>query len=232
MNAELRSFFEDVIENFSNHFKESHNKPFTTQTVDSCISIYDLCLFYEPENIVEIGTNHGASTISILKALKNLGKNNAPFTSIDLSHKAWEEVGTIQKQLVEDLSWESVITITDDFNQVDPISVNLGEKLFLFYDMHDHTGPWSLRLLTQWLPHMKNALIAIHDFSRVDDSYIVKSTEIQPKTKMKYLNGQTYAGFLEVGRIIKWANTNRIKINNFNGGIYFFIKNGTVEILE
>jgi len=221
---ENNKFFGEIIKNFKNYFKKNYGQKFTNQTLESCISIYNLCKNENPDSVIEIGTNHGASLFALVKALRDLGKNLSHITTIDLDHEKWKISFDIQKELIKEYQLElnKVKLITRDFNDIDPENIiDPLKKIFVFYDMHDHEGPWSQKLLDLWIPLIKKGTIAVHDISPVNKDFQFGPNEINLRTKIQYKNGQYYAGFNECFRIIEWVNKNDIKIKNFNGGIYF-----------
>lgn len=217
-------FFKRMIENLATYFNDTYKQAFTNQTVDSCEAIYNLCKNENPESVVEMGTNHGASTFALAMAMNDLGKDLSCITSIDLDHLKWKESFKIQDNLLNNtnLEIEKIKTITDDFNNINPEDViDTSKKTFVFYDMHDHKGPWSQRLLDLWVPMIKTGLIAVHDIGPVDESFELIQDEKSPRSKIQYMDGQYFAGFNECARIINWANKNEIKVKIFSGGIYF-----------
>ncbi len=220
----MEDYFEQMVTVFKKYFKEYYRNVFTNQSVETCTGIYNLCKKENPDQVVEMGTNHGASTLSIVKALTDLGKDLSIITSIDLDHEKWKATFNIQKELIKkyDLNLGKVKLITQDFNSVDPVEIiDPEKKVFIFYDMHDHRGPWSQRLLDLWVPLVKNGVFSIHDVTPVSESFEIVQDKISPRTKIQYKSGQYFAGFNECFRIIKWANTNNINIEIFPGGVYF-----------
>jgi len=225
--VELRLFFERMISGLREYFKDVYKQGFTNQTVASCMAIYNLCKEENPDQVVEIGTNHGASTFALAMAVKLLEKDLSLITTIDLDHEKWKESFNIHKDLLkeQDLNLGKIKTLTANFNDIDPETIiDPSKKTFVFYDMHDHTGPWSQRLLDLWVPLVKTGAFSIHDITPVQSSFEVVHDEISPRTKILCSNGQYYAGFNECFRIIKWANSHNINIRTFPGGVYF--KNG------
>lgn len=225
MQSDLQ-YFKILITNMIKFFDSTRNKKFTNQTIETCLSLYYLCKNKNPDKVIEIGTNYGASTYALALAMKTLNKDLSCITSIDLEHGKWRDSFNIHKDLIKDydLKVEKIKTITENFNKIEPENVvDFSKKVFIFYDMHDHEGPWSQRLLNLWIPLIKKGAVAIHDITPVNEDFEWAQVDIPLRTKCKYLNGQYYAGFNECERIINWANTNDIKIKNFDGGVYFII---------
>ena len=220
----MRQFFEKMINNLKQYFNTVYKQAFTNQTIDSCMAIYNLCREENPDQVIEIGTNHGASTFALIAAMKSLEKDLSLITTIDLDHGKWKESFNIHKDLIKeyDLNLEKVETITIDFNEIDPkYLIDSLNRVFIFYDMHDHTGPWSQKLLDLWVPLVEKGVFAIHDITPVHESFKIIQDKISPRTKIRSNNGQYFAGFNECFRIIKWANNNDIDIKIFPGGVYF-----------
>jgi len=215
-------FFKMMRENLVEYFNRVYKQPFSNQTVESCMAIYNLCKDVNPDYVVEMGTNHGASTFALAMAMDDMGKDLSCITSIDLDHLKWKESFKIQSYLLNNYGLEigKIKTITGDFNNINPEDVvDPSKKIFVFYDMHDHKGPWSQRLLDLWVPLIDS--IAVHDIYPVDESFELVQDEISPRTKIQYMDGQYFAGFNECARIIKWLNMNKIKMRVFPGGIFF-----------
>jgi hypothetical protein len=145
-------------------------------------------------------------------------------TTVDVSHQAWREAPSIQNEIPEialmDLS--RVVTITKDFQLISPDIKE--EKIFMFYDIHDHTAPFSQMLIDRWVPKFTNALIAIHDMSIVSDSYTLPVSDVK-RSIAKY-RGVTYSGFAECAVIVEWAIKNNVTLAPFHSGVSFEIKNG------
>ena len=220
----MEQFFIKIISGFKEYFKKTYNQEFTNQTIDSCMAIYNLCKEETPDQVIEIGTNHGASTFALVAAMKSLEKDLSLITTIDLDHEKWKESFNIHKDLLKeyDLNLGKVKTITANFNDIDPETIiDSSKRTFIFYDMHDHTGPWSQRLLDLWVPLVKKGVFSIHDISPVHESFEWASDAVSPRTKIQSSNGQYFAGFNECYRIINWANKNNTKIKIFPGGVYF-----------
>lgn len=215
--------FDKMINEFNLFFEQEYNISFSNQTNESCKAIYDLCLKFKPEKVIEIGTNHGASTFSILLAMKKINRDSSNILSIDLDHNKWKKSFYIQRDFIQDnkLEPERVKILTSDFNSICPNDLVDGSKFFVFYDIHDHRAPWSLKFLNSWVPLFKEAMILIHDISDVDPSFQLIYNKNSPMSKKKYYDGTWYAGFMECERIIDWANVNKVKLIKFNGGIYF-----------
>lgn len=218
--------FERIVENFTKHFDDNHDNKFTTQDVKSCTEIYELCKKATPDHVVEMGTNHGASTLSICLAMTELGKPLSNITTMDLSHQAWGEAAEIHKGVPEiaamDLS--QVKYITGDFKDLDPTPVKSAGKVFVFYDIHDHTFPLSQKFLDEWLPCIRDGVIAIHDMSEVPNDYILPDVDTK-RSKAAYKD-RTYAGFAECETFINWAVKNNVEVTSFHGGISFEVVGG------
>jgi len=225
MTKEL--FFETMINNFKDHFLKERKKEFTNQTVESCMDIYNVCKEVHPDSVIEIGTNYGASTLALSLSMKDMNKDLSNILTIDLHHTYWLRTRNVQELILkeEGLKIERVKFLSKNFNEIDPMDIVEGDKkVLIFYDIHDHDGPWSQKLLDSWIPLIKNGAFMIHDISPVPDNFEFKidKSDRRPRSKIKYLKtNKSYAGFAECGRIINWANKNEIIIKDFNGGVYF-----------
>jgi len=216
-------FFEKLINNFKDIFKKLHDKEFTNQNVDSIRALYDLCIDFKPDSLIEIGTNYGCSTLSFLLAMKVIGGSPSDIITVDLNHDFWDRTQIILKDFLSEygLDVSEVKKITQDFNTIDPKKVvDANKKTLLFYDMHDHKGPWSQGLIDKWLP-LINGMVIIHDISSVNESYKIVLDESSPRSMARHFSGQFFAGFMECERIINWTNDKRINLGVFPGGVYF-----------
>ena len=217
--------FEKLMNNYDDHFLELYGKKYPNQTIKSCIAFYETCIKEKPEKIIEIGTNYGASTISMALGAIDIGMPLSEITTIDLSHEHWKKrTPVVQKDLLEILGLDiSLInTVTTDFNQVNPKDfIPVGKKTLIFYDMHDHKGPWSLKLFNEWYPLVSEGAFIIHDITPVHKSFVLVDDPISPRSKATYFNGQDYAGFMECQRLIEWANEHKIILTDFPGGVLF-----------
>lgn len=228
----MKKVFVNVIENFKEVFKTKHNKIYTNQSVEGCQDLFKICVNHPPDQIIEVGTNYGTSTIAFALAMEALGKDLSTITTIDLSHNFWRDTPEIQEEALKGIlsqSLTNIKTVTGDFNSIDikDLLYDWSNKILIFYDMHDHTGPWSLRLLNEWIPYIKKegkqGVCLVHDISPVSDDYKVVCDDKSPRSKAKYFGGQTYAGFMECKRLINWANVKKVELTPFSGGIFFRI---------
>jgi len=222
----MNNCFKQLIDEFRIHFRAEYDIAYTNQTVESCQVLYNIVVQEKPNNIIEIGTNYGASTVSMALALKELNIPLSTMTTIDVSHDHWKKRTPIvlQKLIAEqELDITEIKTITGDFVSINPKEIiNVNVKTLIFYDIHDHKGPWSLRLMNLWYPLIKNGVFIVHDITPVDADFVLKNNLECQQSKATYFNGQTYAGFLECARLITWANENKIILTNISGGVLFY----------
>jgi len=222
----MKKVFEQIVQNFTKHFEDCHDKAFTTQNVRSCLDIYNACKEANPDHVVEMGTNHGASTLSICLAMNGLGKPLSNITTMDLSHVAWLEAPKIQGGIPEIAAMDLSLVkyVTGDFKNIDPLPVKSAGKLFVFYDIHDHTFPLSQKFLDEWLPYIRDGVIAIHDISEVPSNYVLPESDTK-RSKAVYKD-KMYAGFAECETFVNWAVANNVTLNSFHGGISFKVAEG------
>lgn len=147
-------------------------------------------------------------------------------TTIDLTHDAWREAPQIQGGIPEiaDMDLSKVATITMDFQFIKPASRR--KKAFVFYDIHDHTAPFSKMFIDNWLPTFDNALVAIHDMSIVPDDYVIPESDVKRSTA-RYKDS-LYSGFAECEVVVNWAIENGVTIEPFHSGVFFEIKDGEI----
>jgi len=215
-------FFEEIIQRFKQVFKKLHNVEFTNQSVQSCKDLYDLCLKKSPDKIIEIGTNYGASTISFAKAFKDLGKPLDSILTFDISHEFWIRSQELFSDILmrENIDISLIKYVSKDFNTLNPEEIITSDKTLLFYDIHDHKGPWSQKLVSRWVP-LLNGTTVVHDITEVDENFEIIKDEKSPRSKAMHFSGRYFAGFNECERIIKWANEHNVNLGIICGGVYF-----------
>ena len=223
-------FLEELVENYSNFFKEVHGREvYPNQDIVSCQALFDLCVKLSPDFVIDIGTNYGASTLTLAYALKTIGKPLSLLTTIDKSHGHWnEQTLSIQNALLkkEGLDMSKIKTVESDFSSLDPTQfLRKDVKGFIFYDIHDNNlYTFSDRFLLNWVPLLGESIVAIHDCSFVPESHILRENyNDYTMTKHTHFSGKTYAGFNECEPIIKWANEKRCDIFDvpYTSIIYF-----------
>lgn len=215
-------FFEDLIQRFKEIFINLHNTNFTNQSVLSCTDIYNLCVDKNPDRVIEIGTNYGASTISLAKAMNDLKKPLDSILTFDLSHEYWKRSLSLFSDIMkrENLDISQIKYVSKDFNILNPEEIITCDKTLIFYDIHDHRGPWSQKLIENWVP-LLNGTVIVHDITEVNEHFEITDNEKSKRSKALHFSGKYFAGFNECNRIISWANENKIDLGIINGGIYF-----------
>lgn len=201
-----------LINNFSTYFKSTYNAAYTNQDSNSLQFLYDTCFKLKPDRVLDIGTNFGASTLSMAIALHKQGLSLDRLTTIDLNHEYWQLTPSIQANLIAKLNLpiKNIQSITSDFKYIDPTSLIQPDKTYMvFYDIHD-TSEYSLstRFLTTWLPLLsKTSFVGFHDISLVSSDYKLPASDPKyPRTMKKHYNGNLYAGFKECETIIECCN--------------------------
>lgn len=212
----MEKFFNQLIGGFSGFFSVNYDTDiYPNQTYDSIRFIYDKCMEINPDAVIDIGTNFGASTIAAAKALHDLKKNLDIMTTIDLDHDHWKnKTPIIQKHLLDGMNISDIKTITSDFKLITP-EIDEKKKYFVFYDIHD-TNEYSFveKFLNEWVPKFNNSIIAFHDVSVVPNDFVLlQSSEQYPMAKIEY-NDIWYAGYSECEKIVQWAKNNKISLNN------------------
>ena len=213
-------FFESLIQNFTEHFNKTYNQPsYPNQNHVSCKFLYDLCVETDPDFVLDIGTNFGASTLSLAYGLKSLNRKVNRLTTIDISHQHWNNTTpVIQKELLlqHEINIEGIKTICNDFKSIDPKTVISDDsRYFVFYDIHDTaTYSFSAKFFNEWVPLLQNPVLVFHDVSVTSDSYVVTQIDPNyPRVTARHFSGQNYSGFKECSEIIKWANERKLEIN-------------------
>ena len=209
------NFHQEIINNYSDYFKKVYNQDtYPNQNDISCEFITKACIARDPDFAFDIGTSYGASALSTAYALKQLGKDESLLTMIDIDFTSWDKsISDIQKDLLKkyNINPNKIKRIHEHFYGLDPkILLPEGKKFFIFYDIHDIEGQFSLsrRFLAQWLPRVKNGLMAFHDMSVVDESYVPIDEE---HVVSRHFTGKLLSGFKECTMIVDWLN--RYKIN-------------------
>jgi len=229
----MYEFLNKLVNNYSKFFKETYEKEkYPNQDIHSCTALYDLCVSLNPDFVIDIGTNFGASTLSLSFALKTLGKPLSLLTTIDKSQRHWkEETPEIQQELLEKegLDLKQIKTIESDFISLDAAQfVRKDVKIFVFYDIHDNNSEtYSDKFLLNWVPLLGEAVVTVHDCSHVSESYVLRTDyKGYTMTKLRHFSGKLFAGFGECKRFIEWANEKEKDVFNVpkTSLIYFKFK--------
>lgn len=205
-------FLNELVENFSNFFKEAYNQEiYPNQNIESCMALYNMCLSMNPDYVIDIGTNYGASTLSFAYALKVLNKSLSLLTTIDRDLKHWRnETPEFQHGLLKraGLDIKQIDVIESDFLALEPSKLlKKDSKCLLFYDIHDSdVESYSDKFLLNWVPKLSNAIVAVHDCSCVKENFVLRIFEGYTMTKSEHFSGKIFAGFEECRRFIEWAN--------------------------
>jgi len=226
-------FLEELVKNYSGYFKETYDQDrYPNQSIESCQALFEMCVDMDPDFIIDIGTNFGASTFSFAHALKTMGKPLSLLTTIDLSHGHWRErTPNIQHDLLkkENLDMRQIKTVESDFSLLDPSDFLKEGKGVVFYDIHDNDQQtFSDKLLQNWVPRLKEALVIVHDCSLVPESYVLRTGYTNyTMTKLQHFSGKFFAGFGECAPIIQWLNDKKIDVSSvpLTSLIYFKVNN-------
>jgi len=229
-----KEFLDELINNYSEFFKKVHEQEkYPNQDIISCSSLYDSCVLLNPDYVIDIGTNYGASTLSFALALKTLGKPLSLLTTVDLSQRHWrEETPEIQQDFLKksELNLEQINVIESNFLDLDPVQfLKKDAKIFVFYDIHDNDMvSFSDRFILNWIPLLGEAIVAVHDCSHVPESYVLRTNyKGYTMSKLTHFSGDIFAGFGECKNFIEWANEKRKDISYIpkTSLIYFKFKN-------
>lgn len=205
----METFCRKLIENYSEFFKKEYQtETYPNQDVKSCASIITKCLQINPDCVIDIGTNYGASTLSLACALKNLGKDLSCLTTIDKELSYWTKtVSKIQNELMVeyDINPCKINTTTADFKLLDAQkTIPPHSKIFLFYDIHDiEEFSFFKKFVEDWVPLLKEGIIGIHDVSSVPKDF---QSEYPDHVLANHFSGKTVSGFLECNVIMDWLN--------------------------
>jgi len=203
-------FLSEMIQNFSKYFSEKYNtESYPNQNYESVKFLYEKCIEFNPDMVMDIGTNFGASTISFMRAMEALSKPLSLITTIDLDHDHWKN----KTPKIQKIDLSKVKTITSDFKLIDPLSVIQNVRYFIFYDIHDTDSfSFSGKFINEWIPRLKNSIIAFHDVSIVSKDFEWRQDNNQyPMETIEY-NGKFYAGYRECKTIIEWVKEKNIEI--------------------
>lgn len=185
------------------------------------LALFSLCCLADPDVALDIGTGKGRSGMAIVLALHAMGKKLSCFTTFDTGIGKWTaKVPVFHKNLLDRYGIDITQTnwVKADFKTLDAKKY-LPETgcTFLFYDIHDHHGgvsvqpePSSPVLLKNWLPRIREGIVAVHDMSPVPPGYELtakdKKTHVSYSVAVHKKSGQWYKGFGECARIIDWLN--------------------------
>lgn len=214
-----KEFLSELVDNYSIFFQETRNiGKYPNQDITSCTALYDLCVSIDPDFVIDIGTNLGASTLSFALALKAVGKPLSLLTTIDKNQVPWrEETPIIQQSFLKkgEIEIEQINVIEADFLSLDPLQFLRDDvKGLVFYDIHDtNLRTFSEKFLYSWVSLLGKSVVAIHDCSLVPKSHILRENyNDYTMTKQTHFSGKTYAGFNECKSFIEWANEKRYDI--------------------
>jgi len=218
----MNDFLKTLINNYSVYFKKTYDQEkYPNQDENSCEFLYNACMDVNPDYIIDIGTNFGASTLSLAYALTRLGHNLETLTTIDYSHIHWETVTpVIQKNILEEsgIDIKKIVSICKDFKAIDPLEIIKKDARYLiFFDIHDTLDfSFSSLFLDSWIPLVPNSFICMHDFSAVPETFqlIQGIDKSSPRTKARHFSGQLFSGFKECETVIDWMNINKIMIES------------------
>jgi len=228
-------FINRMIQNFDAYCRRENGNDFTDQRESSCETIYDLCVKEDPDGVIEVGTNFGSSTLSLMYALKGLKKPLSALTTIDRDHQNWHRSGSIiQKDLLNEyeINPAEINLVRGDFRYIDPLSlIDPDKKYVIFYDIHDEINiDSSSKFLAEWEPLLKNAVIMYHDFNRIESPGSDHPSNMSVGTSF---DGRHYLGYTECEKIISWVNERKVEIGDtLPSGIYYKKKDGKFISLQ
>lgn len=191
-------------------------------------ALFNLCIGYQPNLAVDIGTGTGNSAIAL--ALGGAKK----VTTIDMKRHAWNGV-----QL--DLAESAIKRITKErgnFQNMLPIPPSRRGRVMLFYDIHDFEHDQEKRssehFVEHWLPHFESALVAVHDMMPVPPGWLPPKGWLDPpKSSVGDLHtGQRFAGFGECEYFVEYLNLHNADLHIARGTkslVYFYIRDGVPE---
>jgi len=208
------TFCRDLVDNFTEYCNKTYGyEKYPNQDRISCEAIVESCLDVKPDYVLDIGTNFGASTLSLAYGLKTLGKSLSAMTTIDYSLKHWrEETPAVQKVLLEEHGIDPVMipSVCADFQSLNPSNFVKSGKALVFYDIHDTLKhSFMTDFLNKWLPSFsEGSRIMVHDFSAVPKDFIspYKPDPKNPRSRLEHFSGVTFEGFMEVEILVRWLN--------------------------
>ena len=214
MASMKKSFCEVLVDNFTEYCGKTYGyEKYPNQDHVSCQSIVDACLETKPDYVLDIGTNFGASTLSLAFGLKSLGKSLSSLTVIDYSLKHWrEETQLVQKQLMAEhgINANAIREVCADFQTLNPKDFVMDGKALVFYDIHDTLKhSFMTDFIDRWIPLFSSgSRIMVHDFSAVPDDFVspYKPDPKNPRSRLKHFSGVTFEGFMEVEILVRWLN--------------------------
>jgi hypothetical protein len=212
----MEIFCRKLIKNYSEFFKKEYKmETYPNQSVLSCLCLIAKCIEINPDYVIDIGTNYGASTLSLAYALKKLGKDLSCLITIDKELSYWAKtISEVQNKLMGeyDINPCRINMITADFKDIDPLKIIKSDsKNLLFYDIHDVKDvsffDWFIK---NWVPLLKGSIIGIHDASLVPKNFQYQPAEKEdpdyPHVLAHHYSGKTVSGYSECNVIIDWLN--------------------------
>jgi len=213
-------FCKRLVDNLTEYCGKTYGyEKYPNQDHVSCQSIVDACLEVKPDYALDIGTNFGASTLSLAFGLKSLGRDLSVLTAIDYSLKHWQtETKVVQKELLEKnkINVGAIREVCADFQTLDPKDFIKDGKALVFYDIHDTLKhSFMTDFIERWLPLFSSgSRIMVHDFSAVPDDFVspYKPDLKNPRSRAKHFNGTMFEGFMEVEVLIKNLNKTGLQV--------------------
>lgn len=207
-------FCKRLVDNLTEYCGKTYGyEKYPNQDHVSCQSIVDACLEVKPDYVLDIGTNFGASTLSLAFGLKSLGRDLSVLTAIDYSLKHWQtETKVVQKELLEEngINVGAIREVCADFQTLNPKDFIKTGKALVFYDIHDTLKhSFMTDFIERWLPLFSSgSRIMVHDFSAVPKDFVssYKPDPQNPRSMGEHFSGQTFEGFMEVEVLVGWLN--------------------------
>lgn len=206
-------FCKILINNFTEYCEKVYGYvKYPNQNQVSCQAIVDSCLEINPDFVLDIGTNFGASTLSLAYGLKKLGKGMSELTTIDYNHAHWiKETPLIQKNLLIEhgINIDDIHAVCSDFQKLDPQNFVKQGKALIFYDIHDTINhSFMSDFVDKWIPILMCGRVMAHDFSLVKKGYVLSpaTDPNYPRIMIEHFSGDVFAGFKECETLIQWTN--------------------------
>jgi len=191
------------------------------QNADALMELARIAQTFQPTRIVEIGTLHGMSLRTWIRACPA-----AHVTAIDLSFEPLTESQSDIPCPLERVSLLQQNVMSVDFSRLWSDT----DRVLLFIDAHDLLGmPIMEFMLRHAIPHLPNQNVVVvddlwHTPNRLDPASAkvflaelsrtgIDMLQVFDGHYAPYWNGGSFLGFPETHALLRWVNLNHIPLN-------------------
>ena len=209
------------------------NREMQTKYVEA---LMELCDRADPSCVIDVGSNYGVSCLAMASAMALQGKGMDAVTTIDIHRGLWMRTLSKWDNWFANFGVDTraITAIESDFKELAAPDFVKGERMMIFFDIHDHDDGSSVAnspiFVKDWLPLIDKGIVAAHDMNPCDKDWerprhwgTVPSAAV-----VEGLNGQWYRGFGEVRTFIEYLNGHNVAPTSIPGTslIWFEMEGG------